>query len=167
MQVYLLDTCIWSYWWNPDAPEYDGVMRHAEGLESGSTLAISVITFGEIDFGWQWLSNVESPSALAYRRFIEAKSPKVFQVDRHTAAEYGRLKASLCDKYMPGRERNHACKLRQLVDPVTSEWLGVDENDLWIASQAIVKELVLITNDKLTRIRDVAMDRLHIENWAQ
>ncbi len=167
MSVYLLDTCIWSYWWNADAPEHDSVVHHADGLNSDSFLSISVVTFGEIDFGWQWMNRAEDASALAYRRFIEAKSPKVFEVDRHTAAEYGRLKASLCDRYMPGQERNHACKLRQLVDPITSERLGVDENDLWIAAQAIVKNLVLITNDKLTRIREVAVDRLQLENWAQ
>jgi predicted nucleic acid-binding protein len=166
MQTYLLDTCIWSYWWDTHAPEHDNVVHHADTLDSGSVLGISAVTFGEIEFGWQWVGSARDGLGLAYRQFVERRNPKLFEVDRHTAIEYGRLKASLCDTYMPRNERNHACRLSQLVDPVTSERLGVDENDLWIAAQAIVRDLALITNDKLMRIREIAGDRLYIENWA-
>ena len=28
MQIYLLDTCIWSYWFNPNAPQHERVLEH-------------------------------------------------------------------------------------------------------------------------------------------
>jgi predicted nucleic acid-binding protein len=43
----------------------------------------------------------------------------------------------------------------------------VDENDVWIAAQAVESKFVLVTNDKLTRIRDAAAELdLRMENWA-
>jgi predicted nucleic acid-binding protein len=52
-----------------------------------------------------------------------------------------------------------------LIDPVTSRELGIQENDLWIAAQALEYNLVLVTNDKMDRIRDVCED-LQVENWT-
>lgn len=164
MQIYLLDTCIWSYWFNPRAPQHERVLQHAERFEQASRIGMSVITCGELEFGWGWQGNVEA----SYRRFLVARKPKIFDIDRHTAAEYGQLKALLLRKYPPwGKRGGPPCRLSQLVDPVTSEELGIDENDLWIAAQAIVRNLVLVTNDRLARIREVAADRLQIENWAK
>jgi predicted nucleic acid-binding protein len=167
MNVYLLDTCIWSYWFNGQTLEHEGVVRNANALNSGCILAMSAITLGEIEFGWQWAGSTKGNSSLAYQKFVDSKSPQVLRIDRHTAREYGRLKALLCEQYMPKSERGKACRLRQLVDPATSESLGIDENDLWIVAQAIERNLVLITNDKLMRIRKVAGDALHVENWTQ
>jgi predicted nucleic acid-binding protein len=52
-----------------------------------------------------------------------------------------------------------------LIDPVTSRELGIQENDLWIAAQALEYNLVLVRNDKMDRIRD-ACEELQVENWA-
>jgi len=54
----------------------------------------------------------------------------------------------------------------QLVDPVTSLELGIQENDIWIAAQAISRNLTLVTNDAMWRIRNIAGKSLHIDNWA-
>jgi predicted nucleic acid-binding protein len=52
-------------------------------------------------------------------------------------------------------------------DPVTGHQLGIDENDLWIAAQAVEHNLVLITSDKLLKLREADPDgRLLIENWT-
>ena len=164
MQIYLLDTCIWSYWFNPNTPQHERVLQHAEHFAHGSIIGMSVITCGEIEFGWRWQGNVEA----AYRQFLEAKNPKLFDIDKHVAAEYGQLKTLLLRAYSPwGKQGTPPPRLNQLTDPVTAEELGVDENDLWIAAQAIVRNLVLVTNDRLARIRAVAADRLQIENWAE
>ena len=57
----------------------------------------------------------------------------------------------------------------QLLDPITAKELEIQENDLWIAAQAIAHEMVLVTNDRMTRIRDVAKgakQELRIQNWT-
>ncbi|MBA7697023.1 hypothetical protein ES703_105681 [subsurface metagenome] len=65
---------------------------------------------------------------------------------------------------MPKKKRA-GLRPEQLVDPVTSLELGIQENDLWIAAQVVVRGLILVTTDKLSHIREVAGDDLHIENW--
>jgi len=52
-----------------------------------------------------------------------------------------------------------------LVDPVTAKVLGIQENDLWIAAQAIERNLILVTNDGMSRIREIASE-LRIEDWG-
>ena len=57
----------------------------------------------------------------------------------------------------------------QLIDRFTWLELGSLENDLWIAAQAISRNLTLVTNDSnkgMKRIREAAGESLYIENWA-
>ena len=47
--------------------------------------------------------------------------------------------------------------------------MGSLENDLWIAAQAISRNLTFVTNDDnkgMKRISEVAGKSLHIANWA-
>ncbi|MCH7920211.1 MAG: hypothetical protein IIC50_19795 [Planctomycetes bacterium] len=74
------------------------------------------------------------------------------------------LRAALFDKYAPKKNRK-GLRPEQLIDPVTSKGLGVQENDIWIASQALEHNLVLVTNDQMNHLREVASD-LRVENWA-
>jgi predicted nucleic acid-binding protein len=168
MRTYLLDTCIWSYWFNPKRVEHKSVSRWTESLNADSVLGLSVITAGEIEFGLCWADIAVSGLKAEYRQFIEAKHPKIFDLDRHTAAEYGRLKALLCERSnIPRSEKNKAGRLKQLIDPANSQVIGIDENDLWIVAQAVVKNLVLVTNDKRQeRIHRLAGDELQVENWC-
>ena len=58
----------------------------------------------------------------------------------------------------------------QITDRVTATRLGIDENDLWIAAQAVQYNLALVTNDGMARIRAVLSElapSLHIENWTK
>jgi predicted nucleic acid-binding protein len=96
-------------------------------------------------------------------QFIKAKKLWVVDIRTYTAEEYGKLR---------GRLRTNALKRKKglsaddLIDRFTWLELGSLENDLWIAAQAITRNLTLVTNDKLNRIREVAGDDLHIENWT-
>lgn len=52
----------------------------------------------------------------------------------------------------------------------TAPELGIDENDLWIVAQAVERNLVLVTSDKMRRIRKTIRE-LHsgfrVEDWAK
>jgi tRNA(fMet)-specific endonuclease VapC len=88
----------------------------------------------------------------------------VLSVDRHTRIYYGDLKARLFRAYSPASPRqNHP---ERCIDWATGAELGIDENDLWIAAQAIQFNLILVTNDEMARIRDVAPE-LDIQDWTQ
>ena len=69
------------------------------------------------------------------------------------------------ESFAPKDKKRKGLRPCQLVDPVTSLELGIQENDLWIAAQAISRNLTFVTNDRMERIRDVA-GSLCIDNWA-
>jgi tRNA(fMet)-specific endonuclease VapC len=78
---------------------------------------------------------------------------------------YGDLRARLFEKFAPKKRRRKGLRPEELVDPVTAKELGIQENDLWIAAQAIERNLVLVTNDAMARIQEVASE-LKVEDWA-
>ena len=166
MGVYLLDTCIWGYWFGDKREQHVAVKKRVEALPTDCRLGISIITWGEIAYGHKVESANELPIQAEYIRFVKSKGPKTFEIDIHTANKYGELRSQLFDKYAPKDKRKKNMRPEQLVDPITSLELGMQENDLWIAAQAMVRNLTLVTNDKLTRIREVAGDELHIEKWV-
>src|SRR6266571_6114553 len=122
---------------------------------------ISAITLGEIEFGLQ-VSKVSTPEQEAsqeeLRVFIDTNLPMVLDVTKATRIYYGSLRASVFEKYAPNARRRRGLRPVQLIDPVPARELGIQENDLWIAAQALEYNLVLVTNDKMDRIRDVCED---------
>ena len=166
MYVFLLDTCIWSYWFDVKHSKHGNIMSHVRRLPPDSRLGISIITWGEIVYGHRAVSSQETPIQAEYLQFIKSKRPKTFEIDIHTANKYGEIRALLFEKYAPKR-RKPGLRPEQLIDPVTSRKLGIQENDLWIAAQAMVRNMTLVTDDKLSRIHEVASDELHIKNWTK
>ena len=165
MHVFLLDTCVWSYWFDIKEKKHVNITSHIQKLPSDSVLGISIISWGEVAYGHKANSLDETPIQTEYIQFIKSKRPKTFEIDIHTADKYGEMRALLFDKYAP-KKRKSGLRPEQLIDPITSRELGIQENDLWIAAQAITRNLTLVTTDKLNRIREVAGDDLHIENWT-
>ena len=125
---------------------------------------ISAIALGEIEFGLQ-VAQAETPDQEPLRAFIHTNLPMVLNVTKSTRIYYGSLRAGVFEKHAPTVKRRRGLRPEQLIDPVTSQELGIQENDLWIAAQALEYNLVLVTNDKMERIRDVCAE-LQIENWA-
>jgi len=167
MRDYLLDTSVWSNWYNPE--KNSDISQHIQQLPKTIKLHISVITIGEFNFGFNVMTQKEQTvfNIDSFRKFVSNKTPNLVPVDKHTADTYGRLRARLFEKYTPNNKKRKGLRPEQLIDPVTSLELGIQENDLWIAAQAISRNLTLVTNDKLKRISEVAGDELHIENWSQ
>jgi len=165
---YLLDTNIVVYWFDARRPQHERVVRHIQELSEATPLMISAITLGEIEFGLQ-VSKVSAPEQEAsqdeLRVFIDTNLPMVLDVTKATRISYGVLRASVFEKYAPNAKRRSGLRPEQLIDPVTSQELGIQENDLWMAAQALQYNLVFVTNDKMERIRDVCVD-LQIENWT-
>ena len=79
----------------------------------------------------------------------------VLELDRHVAEPYGAMRSWLVQNYAPAQQRRLR-SLSQLADPVTDRTLGVQENDLWLASQAVANDAVLVTTDRMTHIREAA-----------
>ncbi len=175
MAHYLLDTNIWEYWFNKEShPRYSANIeaRVQEITDKDSetvhaTVAMSVITWGEIDYGYNVMTSKEKSREGPFRTFIATQSPWVVPLDKYTAAAYGKLRAGLFKKFGPKDMKRKGLRPEQLINPATALQLKIQENDLWIAAQAVRYGLTLVTNDKMTSIKAVSGTKLRIENWAQ
>jgi tRNA(fMet)-specific endonuclease VapC len=162
---YLLDTNVISYWWDEGRPENASVVAHVQLLEAGTPLFVSAVSLGEIEFGHRVVSPAALPVQVQYMEFVQARLPYVLEVRKSTANPYGALRAALFERFAPVPKRK-ALRPEQLVDPISAAQLGIQENDVWIAAQAIEHNLVLVTNDKMSRLLEAAGGSLHLERWV-
>ncbi len=165
MRGYLLDTNILSYWFDSSRPEHGAVAGRLAQLPDASPLAVSAITLGEVEFGYRVLGEVSSTKEVSFHRFLEDRVPLILDVKKSTRTHYGSLRARLFEEYAPRDHRKRGLRPEQLLDPATSRELGIQENDLWIAAQALEHNLVLVTHDRIKHIRGVA-EELRVEDWA-
>lgn len=170
MPGYLLDTNIIRYWFDGAAGQFPTVQANAEMRGADSPLYVSVITLGEIEYGHAIHPEGASKERDKYIDFLRRRLPQKLDISRHTVEPYGRLRAHLALKFPPpGGWKNGKRRAEQMYDPVAARELGIDENDLWIVAQAIERNLVLVTGDKMTRIRDAVSaiePRFLIEDWT-
>lgn len=165
---YLLDTNVVGMWY----ARHPRVVARITSLPDRTPLWVSAITLGEISFGNELhLSGRDLAARDEFERWMRNafREPSVLRVTHHTHYEYGPIRAALFEKYPPQSAReNHPEKC---FDRVTASELLIDENDLWIASQAIEKALILVTNDKMERIKEASRlarcsAPLECEDWT-
>ena len=165
MRDFLIDTNIWIYWFAPRKypKQHVKIKKRLEELPPEAKIGISVITWGEISVGTS--ENIKQKPSIQAKQleFIKAIKPLVVYISTYTAEEYGKLRGRLRTNAL---KRKKGLSTEELVDRFTWLELGSLENDLWVAAQAITHNLTLVTNDKLSRIREVAGNDLHIENWT-
>lgn len=165
MQGYLIDTQTVSYWFDAKVSQHKNVCDHINGLPAGAPLMASVITLGEIAFGHAIAEKPDANKQAAFNAFVQTKFPLPIAITRTTIPYYAAMREAIFKKYPPRGKRQK--RPEQCFDPITAMELGIEENDLWIAAQACEHKLVLVTNDGMARIRDIAIDLLTVENWTE
>ena len=165
MDGYLLDTCILDYWHDAKTDQHHSVVARIAALPPKTPMKMSVVTLGEIEYGHLANSKGDKAKQASFNQFVAERFPPAMEITQHTVTYYGELRARLFEKFSPGNNRK---KLRpeQLVNPITARELGIQENDVWIAAQAMEHRLVLVTADHMHRIREVVQDLLQIEDWT-
>ena len=170
MPGYLIDTQTITYWFDGKSGGYQVVQTAAEARRSAdSPLYLSAISLGEIQYGHAVHPAGAGPVRESFVKFVRDKFPQVLMVSRHTAEPYGRIRAALFDKLGPKPRKSKRKRAEELCDPTTGRELGIDENDLWIVAQAAERNLILVTHDKMVRIRDALQEPeigVQIEDWA-
>ena len=167
MRGYLLDTNVLSSWLMSTRPQHQTVCSKMESLPPGTPLMTSIVVIGEMEYGLQAVD--QSMRASLGKVLDEARGqlPRALPIDESTAAVYGSIRARLFDKYGPKYARRKVKRPEQLVDPATSKTLGIHENDLWIAAQAVARNLVLASCDAhMSRIGCIAPE-LTVEDWGK
>ena len=96
--------------------------------------------------------------------------PLVLEMDKHTVEPYSDLRAALFKKYSPKDKRGRlkAKWPEELCEKTTSKELGIQENDIWIAAQAVQYNLILVSGDYMRRLQEVSTDLdypLQLSSW--
>ncbi len=156
MQTYLFDTNIWSKWFRSEP----FILNKIRQIDQNSTIYLSVVVWGEVIYG---AKASEKFDFKLYRDFIYQSKPVILPLDKSVSEVYGELRASLYKKYLSNaKNKKHP---EQLIDTTTATEIGIDENDLWIVSQAMAYNLTLITNDKMRKIFSITPKELKCEIW--
>lgn len=167
MDGYILDTNILLFLMNKRESCHDIVWEGRRACPYGAPIWVSPVALGEIDVGC-WLIDADTSTARQeVTEFVHTQGFRIARITKHTAFCYGDLKARLMQQYnrVKLKKKNRAKWPEAWPEPSTGRALGVDENDLWIVSQALERSLVLVTHDNMNRIREVA-DKLRVEDWA-
>ena len=169
MPDFLLDTQTIRYWFDDLSPFHEAVRKSTAALPPESHVCISAITLGEIEHGITINAAGMGGRLDKYRRFIRDRLPRIVPVSRHTAEPYGWVRAKLADRFPPRGGWSKKKRAEQLYDPVAAREFGFDENDLWLVAQAVERNLVFVTNDRMARIREAVREvqpEFLFENWA-
>ena len=170
MHGYLLDTNTIRNWFDGDAGRFPAVKTAADSRAADSPLYVSAITLGEIEFG-----HALNPSGAGAKRdefvgFVGRQLTQILQVSKHTAEPYGHIRARLAQKFPPKGGWTKKIRPEQFYNPIAARELGIDENDLWIVAQAAERNLVLVTSDKMMRIREAVCELYpgsRFEDWTK
>ena len=173
MPDYLLDVNILSYWYDTRRREHAKVIAHVNALRQPDPqteyiprLFISVVTLGEIEQGHRSAPTPNASVQSEYMTFVREQCQEPIEITKHVAPQYGDLKAWLFDQ----KKRTKIERAKQLVDPASARELHADENDIWIAAQAMTHNLVLVTHDSrghFGQLQRQFAKMLRVEDWTQ
>lgn len=169
MPGYLLDTQTIRYWCDGQSGRFPAVEAEAAKRSADSPLYVSAVTLGEIEYGHAANPEGAGEKRTEFLSFLRQSLPQVLEISRHTAEPYGTIRALLVEKFPPSGGWGRKKRIEQAYDPVAARELGIDENDLWIVAQAVERNLVLVTSDKMDRIRRSVNEiypEFQFEDWS-
>ena len=168
MDGYLFDTNAVSPLWNARHPEHNTVKAFFASI-SQSPVWLSTIVLAEIEYGMKITPEMDIDSQNQVRHEM-SNHPFILDIDKHTIGPYSNLRAGLFKKFSP-RDRRGRLTVKwpeDLIERTSAKELGVQENDIWIAAQAIQYDLILVTEDYMQRLVKVSENRdypLRIARW--
>jgi predicted nucleic acid-binding protein len=168
MNGYLLDTNAASVLWDARHLDHDRIKAFLANI-SPSPIWISIIVLAEIEYGLKIAPKMHVSLQNDVRNEM-AKFFEILDLDKHTVAPYSDLRAELFKKYSPRNQKGRLTAKRpeNLFDRTSAKELGVQENDIWLVSQAIQYNLILVTDDRMSRLGEVSnslSEPLQIAKW--
>ena len=153
MPGYLLDTNHLSALFQKEP----SILQKIAALPAGVQLRVCVITLGEAEAGHQMTRSTNQPRRDAYTAYVNKEFlPNAIGVSVNTRTYYADIMGRVWNKNRPKKKKLKT--ERHLVN------LGVDVNDIWISAVAWEHNLILVTSDAMTAIKEVAPE-IHFENW--
>jgi predicted nucleic acid-binding protein len=146
MNTYLLDTNLVSVLYDGQRPDHTAVRRAIAALDPASPQLVSAVTIGELRFGLA-LSKAAGKVLTHIEACIEkAEEHPLAEVGRYTAQAFAHVKSSIALQRLDIRRRIPRW-VDDWTDRITARSLQIDENDLWVAAQAVERNYVVVTSD--------------------
>jgi tRNA(fMet)-specific endonuclease VapC len=162
MDAYLLDTNLVSVLYDARRPNHQAVRHAIAALEPNAPQIVSVITIAELRFGLALSQAAGQPLAHIEACIELAELHPLAEISRHTSHAYAHMKSSIAQQRLDIRRRIPRW-VEGWTDRVTAQLLQIDENDLWIAAQAVERNYVVVTSDQdFTRVIVPAVPDLRI-----
>lgn len=147
MDTYLLDTNLVSVLYDAQRPNHSNALQAIEGLNPDAPQLVSAVTIAELRFGLALSRAVGRPLHHIEACIERAEEHPLAGVGRHTAEAFAHVKSSLAQQRLD-LQRRIPRWVEAWTDRVTGQLLQIDENDLWIAAQAIERNYVIMTSDR-------------------
>jgi predicted nucleic acid-binding protein len=134
----------------------------------GSRIFLCPICVGEIQRGVRIAPDVTIQKDIEK---IIASFHEVLPINEAVAADcYSVLWARLYKQYASRSKKvgsPEKIRERERLNKTYTLEMGVQENDLWLAAVAMCYNLVLVTSDKMNRIRRISNGDVVFENWLE
>ena len=163
MDTYLLDTNCVSVLYDAGRPNHLAVRNALAILNPAAPQLVSAITIGELRFGLALSRAAGRPLTHIEACIERTEEHPLAEVGRHTAEAFGYVKSSVALKRVDIQRRIPRW-VEGWSDSLTGQVLQIDENDLWIAAQAVERNLVVVTSDTdFTRVIATAVPELRVQ----
>jgi tRNA(fMet)-specific endonuclease VapC len=163
MDTYLLDTNLVSVLYDAGRPSHLAVRNALASFDPAAPQLVSAITIGELRFGLALSRAAGRPLAHIEECIERTEEHPLAGVGRHTAEAFGYVKSSVALRQVDIQRRIPRW-VEGWSDRVTGQLLQIDENDLWIAAQAVERNLVVVTSDPdFNRVIATAVPELRVQ----
>lgn len=163
MDTYLLDTNLVSILYDAGRPNHVKVRRALAAFDPAAPQLVSAITVGELRFGLALSRAAGRPLSHIEACIERTEEHPLAEVGRYTAEAFGYVKSSLALQRVDIQRRLPRW-VEGWSDRVTGQHLQIDENDLWIAAQAVERNLVVVTLDPdFTNVIAKAVPELRVQ----
>ncbi len=163
MDMYLLDTNLVSVLYDNGRPNHLAVRNALAALHPNAPQLVSAITIGELRYGLALSRTAGRPLAHIEACLERTEEHPLAEVGRHTAEAFGYVKSSVAFRSVDIQRRIPRW-VEGWSDRVTGQLLQIDENDVWIAAQAVERNLVIVTSDPdFTRVIAPAVPELRVQ----
>lgn len=157
MAAYLFDTSALIALVDPRNSFNKAVNDALSAMQSSDLQFVSSISFGEIHTGIETNVRIRGQRPPnAQQTLALAEKHSLLTVDQNVARTYGVLKAAMVAHYMPHSSRSQRGQfLENWINQATGLRLGINENDIWICSQALERDISVISTDgDFERVRE-------------
>jgi predicted nucleic acid-binding protein len=136
-----------SVLYDASRPNHGSVRQALAAFDPHAPQLVSVVTVAELRFGLALSQAAGRPLAHIEACLERAEEHPLAEIGRYTGEAFAYVKSSVALQRMDLRRRPPRW-VEEWTDRVTGQHLQIDENDLWIAAQAIERNLVVVTGDR-------------------